>query len=245
MPSPPLSWHVDSRDGSLVITLNGALDAAAGSALYRTLTQCLAREPAAIVVELSGMAVAEPDAAKIFSALVQQAEVWPGTPLLLCAPNPAIATLITDGAGGSLPLFSTVADGLATLSGRDELISELILPVPGAVRRARDIVTEACARWNLPHLTAPATLVASELVANAVEHAQTIATLQVRLRPRLLYLAVFDDAHTEPVSHHDQGPDAPRGRGLRLVELVSTRWGYLRRTDGKVVWASVAALSNA
>ena len=240
MPPQPLRWHVDARHGLAVVTVSGALDVAAGSTLYRMLLECLSREPVAVPVELSGMTVTEPDAAEIFSALMEQAEIWPGTPLLLCAPDPATATLIRNEAGGSVPLYPSVADALATLSGRDELMSELILPVPGAIRRARDIVTEACGRWNLPHLTAPATLAVSELVTNAVEHAHTMATLQVRLRPRHLYLAVFDGADAEPALHQEWSPEATGGRGLHLVQLVSTRWGHLRRPDGKVVWASFA-----
>ena len=154
-------------------------------------------------------------------------------------PDPATARPITHGAGGPVPLFATVADGCATLTNHDELISELILPVAGAARTARDIVTVACGRWALPHLSAAATLVASELVTNAVEHAGTVATQQVRLRPRLLYIAVFDGADTEPVPHHGSDPGATGGRGLHLVEQMSARWGCLRRTDGKVVWAAL------
>jgi hypothetical protein len=227
------------------MTVSGALDAAAGATLYRALMQCLSREPVAIPVGLSGMTVTEPDAARIFGAAIQQSEIWPGTPLLLCGPDPTTATLIRKEAHGPVPLYPSIAEGLATLDGRDELISELILPTVGTVRRARDIVTDACGRWNLPHLTAPATLVVSELVTNAVEHAHTIATLQVRLRPRHLYIAVFDGSDAEPVPHQDWGPESAGGRGLHLVEIVSTRWGFLRRTDGKVVWASFATEPNA
>ena len=240
MPPQPLSWHVDSRDGLVVVTVSGALDAAAGSALYRTLVQCLADEPAAILVELSDMTVAEPDATRIFPMILQQADNWPGTPLLLCASKPTTATLIMNTSGESMPLFDTVADAQAALTGPDSLISEIILPVRGAARRARDIVTEACARWDLPHLTAPAALVASELVTNAVVHTHTVMTLQVRRRPRYLYLAVFDGADAEPVPHRGDNADTPGGRGLQMVELLSSRWGYRRHHDGKVVWASFA-----
>lgn len=240
MPPPPMSWHVDSRHGLVVVTVSGALDAAAGSALSRMVMHFLAREPVAVLVELSGMTVTEPGAARIFPELLVQAEVWPGTPVQLCAPGPATAALLTHGPAGSVPLFPSVADGLAALSGRDELISEHIGAAAGAARRARDVVTEACLRWNLPHLTAPATLAASELVTNAVEHAHTGATLQVRLRPRHLYVAAFDGAQTEPVPGDGHDPGAAGGRGLYLIDLVSTRWGHLRRSDGKVVWASFA-----
>jgi anti-sigma regulatory factor (Ser/Thr protein kinase) len=234
------SWHVDWRDGRVVVTVKGALDVEGGSALYRTLVQYLAREPVAILVELSGMTVTEPDAAQAFAMVSRQADIWPGTPVLLCAPTPATATLITNASGDSLPLFRTIGDGLSALTGHDEHISELLHPVPGAARRARDIVTEACLRWDVPHLTPRAVLVASELVSNVVVHAHTVMTLQARLRPRFLYLAVYDGSHAEPVRRDGDNANTLDGRGLQLVERASARWGYLRRTDGKVVWASLA-----
>jgi len=240
VPRQLLSWHVDSRDGVVVITVSGAFDAKTGPALFRAVMQCLAREPAAILADLSGMTVTEPAAARIFSTIVQQADVWPGTPLVLCVPAATTATLIKGVAGEAVPVFDTVPDGLAALIDRDELITELLRPVPGTPRRARDIVTEACLRWKLPHLVTPAVLVTSELITNAVEHAHTDMALQVRLRPRYLYVAVYDGGHAEPVRRDGSDMEAPGGRGLQLVQSVSARWGYLRRTDGKVVWASVA-----
>ncbi len=57
--------------------------------------------------------------------------------------------------------------------------------------------------------------------------------------PRLFYLAVFDGAHSEPVPRPAYSPEATGGRGLHLVDIVTTRWGFLRRTDGKVVWAAL------
>jgi anti-sigma regulatory factor (Ser/Thr protein kinase) len=87
--------------------------------------------------------------------------------------------------------------------------------------------------------------VASELVTNAVVHARTVMTLQIRLRPRYLYLAVFDEAHTEPVLRRSgDHTDVPGGRGLQIVDVAAARWGHLRRPDGKVVWACFPTASD-
>ena len=48
------------------------------------------------------------------------------------------------------------------------------------------MATEACLRWDLPHLIAPASLIASELVSNVVDHAHTMMTLRLSLRQRFL-----------------------------------------------------------
>jgi hypothetical protein len=65
-----------------------------------------------------------------------------------------------------MPVYACVADALSVLTRHDDVVHELILPVPGAARRARDIVTEACARWDFPRLTAHAALIVTELVTS-------------------------------------------------------------------------------
>ena len=78
-------------------------------------------------------------------------------------------------------------------------------------------------------------------MSNAVTHARTVMTLQIRLRPQYLYIAVFDGAPARPVrSRGRPSTDTPGGRGLHLVELVSARWGSEPQDDGKVVWAAFA-----
>ena len=246
MPSQPLTWHVDVRDGLVIVTVGGTVDADSSPALYRALTHSLTGEPDAVLVELSGATVADDEAAKTLALIARQAVSWPGTPVLLCVPDPSAARRIRERSGESLPLFDTVAGAVSTLTARHDVVSELLLPVPGTARRARDLVTEACLRWDLPHLVAHSTLAASELVSNAVMHARTVMTLQVRLRPQYLYIAVFDGAPDRPVrSRGRPSTDTPGGRGLHLVELVSARWGSEPQDDGKVVWAAFAVSPSA
>ncbi|WP_433796561.1 ATP-binding protein [Actinoplanes sp. CA-252034] len=116
---------------------------------------------------------------------------------------------------------------------------ESLPPLPGAPRHARDLVTEACVRWDLGHLTGPATLITSELVSNVLDHAHTTMTLHIALRPACLYLAVEDGSASPPapVRHPSTGP---AGRGLHLVEAVSTTWGYSLGAGGKTVWATLS-----
>lgn len=58
-----------------------------------------------------------------------------------------------------------------------------------------------------------------------------------------LVLILVGDASTRPPVHVEAGPDADSGRGLRLVEAMSDRWGwYPANAAGmaKVVWAEWA-----
>ena len=83
-------------------------------------------------------------------------------------------------------------------------VGELLVPVTGAARRARDVITEACIRWELPILIAPASVVVTELVTNALVHAQTMADLTVVRGRRYLLIRVCDGSATMPAIHRSR-----------------------------------------
>lgn len=234
MPPPSLSWQLDASEGVVVMTLRGGLDVAGSSLLYRAVVQCLEQEPAALIMDLAGMAVADEAAATVFPMILHRARRWPGSPVLLCAPGPERAALPWPAPGEPPTLFDTVGAARAALTAcpLPVPVSEQLLPAAGAADRARDLSTEACLRWDLPHLTGRAALVANELVVNAAEHARTLMTLQVKLGRRYLYVAVFDGVRAEPTAR--QG-----GHGLRLVESLAAQWGCTPTADGKVIWAGL------
>jgi anti-sigma regulatory factor (Ser/Thr protein kinase) len=108
-------------------------------------------------------------------------------------------------------------------------------------RRARQAVRQILAAWGLDHLADDAGLLASELIANAVEHGGG--------RPVDLYLRryatpagqagisceITDTSHTLPRT----GPADPgreRGRGLAIVTALATRSGVTAGPDGKTAW---------
>jgi anti-anti-sigma regulatory factor/anti-sigma regulatory factor (Ser/Thr protein kinase) len=241
---PLLTWTVEEQGGRIVVTLRGELALVDTALLRARLMKCLAEQPDAVLVDLSSMTVSDHTALAVFTVVVRQAELWPGTPVLLCAPIPDTARQLARGRFGRLPVYESLAEaaqavdtGLATtLSIADEL-----LPIAGATRHARDMATEACTRWNLPHLIGPASLVASELVSNAIAHAGTMMTFRITRRPRYVHLAVHDGSPEEPKLTPPADATVPGGRGLLLVASVAVRWGSLPSKDGKVVWATLAA----
>jgi hypothetical protein len=119
-----------------------------------------------------------------------------------------------------------------------QVISETLLPIAGAPRHSRNIATEACARWNVPELTADASLVCSELISNVIDHARTMMTLRLSLGSKFFFIAVRDGSAAEPRIQPVQ-PGALSGRGLRIVGVTAHSWGWLPADDGKVVWASL------
>jgi anti-anti-sigma regulatory factor/anti-sigma regulatory factor (Ser/Thr protein kinase) len=240
----PLSWTVDTRDGRAVVAVRGQLDLAGTVPLRTALLKCLAMQPEALILDLAEMSIADNTSLAVFTAVVRQAEMWPGTPVLFCAPTPRTAALLARGRFGRLRVHGTVAAALRGLeTGRvtTSSFADQLLPVSGAARHARDIVTEACSRWGLPHLTGPGSLIASELVTNATVHAGTMMTFRITLRQRYVHIAVHDGSPQEPVLMPPADPWVPGGRGLLLVASMAVRWGCMPSRDGKVVWAVLAA----
>jgi anti-anti-sigma regulatory factor len=234
--SEPLTWSVDDTTSRTVVTVTGGLGLGDAARLRTALLKCLAEQPEALLVDLSALVPTAPSALAVFTALVRQASTWPAVPVLLCAASPSVAVLLEGGGYGRLPLHESVAAAHASLDQGltvPRMLADDLLPVSGAPRHARDMATEACLLWSLPGLAGPASLIASELVTNVVDHVGTMMTLQLSQRGRYLHIAVRDGS---PVA-----PDAKPGpSGLSLVGSVATHWGWLPARDGKVVWATLA-----
>ncbi len=87
-----------------------------------------------------------------------------------------------------------------------------------------------------------AVLVASELVGNAVRHtdATESATLDVSwdVDASGVRVSVGDPSYEQP-QVRNTGADEPSGRGMKIVDAMSDKWGVERGDRGKTVWAHV------
>ncbi|WPB91999.1 ATP-binding protein [Streptomyces malaysiensis] len=105
---------------------------------------------------------------------------------------------------------------------------------------ARRLVRTALAVWGMEHRADAATLIVSELVANAVDHTEcrVIRVTVTRPAPGLIRIAVVDKCRTLPVPR-TAVTDDERGRGLAVVEECAWRWGIDRLPWGKRVWGEL------
>jgi anti-sigma regulatory factor (Ser/Thr protein kinase) len=93
-----------------------------------------------------------------------------------------------------------------------------------------------------------AVLVVSELLSNAIRHARPLpgANVQVAwaLERDAIEVAVSDGgAPTTPARTH-ASVSSLGGRGLDIVEYVSSRWGVRSDDYGQTVWAVLSAPAN-
>ncbi len=113
-------------------------------------------------------------------------------------------------------------------------------PLGEAVGAARRYVRGELARLGRPELEDSAVLAVSELVTNATIHARTPLTVVVTVEDRGTVRVTVRDFSPAPPSVRRYGVEATTGRGLRLVESVSSAWGVDEvprdQGGGKAVW---------
>jgi anti-sigma regulatory factor (Ser/Thr protein kinase) len=115
--------------------------------------------------------------------------------------------------------------------------------LPSAVPYARLQSRQLLRQWGLSAaLGETAELLVSEIVTNAVQITQTDArSAPVRLwllSDQVRLLMLIGDSSPLPPVRMSTNDDAEKGRGLLLVEALSTRWGHFPHCGGgKVVWA--------
>lgn len=114
-------------------------------------------------------------------------------------------------------------------------------PARGVGRSIRAELRQVLPTWGLGEQVVEDVLtVAEEFVANVLDHAGSEFRIAVVLSNAVLRLEVSDRAAGLPrIQSFDR--DAPRGRGLQLVDAVAIRWGVDQHEVGKTVWADVAA----
>ncbi len=103
--------------------------------------------------------------------------------------------------------------------------------------QTRRFVRSTLHRWgHTGEAVEDAAVVSSELATNAVVHARSRFSVEVRARDGGLRVDVSDGAPA-PTG----GWSVQRGHGLSIVGALSDRWGVSAAPDGKTVWAELAA----
>lgn len=222
-----------------LVRLVGTLEPTAAEPVRAALLTFLADQPTAVVVDLSALSAPDPAALALFAAAAREAARWAISELVICAPPPPML-------GGrwydpELTLAGSLAETgrrLAELSPTAAHSAHLALaPVPGSARRARELVTDRCRRWDVDELGEPARIAATEMINNVVAHAGTAMELRLRFHDNVLHLAVRDHSPTPPTYAGPASATSPGGRGLQLIDTVTRQWGASALADGKVVWA--------
>jgi anti-sigma regulatory factor (Ser/Thr protein kinase) len=110
-------------------------------------------------------------------------------------------------------------------------------PEPIHVAAARRFVDGHLRDHGLGSAADVVLLVVSELATNAVLHTRGPFSVSLGMREQVLTLSVRDGSLVAPGKQTVHGLMDPRGRGLLIVDRLSTAWGVSPESDGKSVWA--------
>jgi MEDS: MEthanogen/methylotroph, DcmR Sensory domain/Histidine kinase-like ATPase domain len=103
---------------------------------------------------------------------------------------------------------------------------------------ARHFAADVLGRWGHPStLLEDAKLVVTELATNAVRHARSAFSVEIHPYGACVRVSVRDASRVRPIPRDN--PQAPSGRGLRLIDAIAARWGAEIADDGKTVWAEL------
>jgi anti-sigma regulatory factor (Ser/Thr protein kinase) len=125
------------------------------------------------------------------------------------------------------------------------LASRYLPSIEGGRRFDPDAASVPAARRYVAHLLEEADfggdaglvlLLASELITNAVRHAETSFWVSASVDGTQATVVVVDDDPELPTVHRP-GPDATGGRGLLIVDQMASAWGHHPEPHhGKAVW---------
>jgi Histidine kinase-like ATPase domain len=226
-PAPARSVSGDLTDGAWLA--QGLLGGLAGGA------QVLVCDPST-----TGASAAE--TAEALRAVRGYLVEWPAVGVVVVGPlGPDVRAALP-------PLPDTVVfsdsaeEGVSQLLGRLPPLRRVDLHLEARLtspREARAFTARSLLGWRLMPLVAPAALVASELVTNAVVHAATTVDVSLSRADGRVQLAVHDRGGGRPVARYEDPRDhLLGGRGLLLVRESARSWGVLlARPAGKTVWA--------
>jgi anti-sigma regulatory factor (Ser/Thr protein kinase) len=112
-------------------------------------------------------------------------------------------------------------------------------PSPSAAGEARAEVRRQLECWGLTEQSDTAELLVSELVTNALVHAESRLRLTLTAAHGVLRCEVTDaDRHRPRVRRVTETSES--GRGMFLVDELARRWGCHPDGPGKTVWFELA-----
>lgn len=232
------------EDGQIaVVRPRGTLTAHTAPVLRRTLVKGLLGL-GRVVVDLDVFRLGRASCVRVFPAVLDHCGGWPRARLSLCQPDEDMAKALSAHRVSALvPVHHDLLDSVAAFEHRPPKVR--VRTRLGCDHRApgiaRQLVRDCCPTWQVGRARQGILeLLASELVSNAVSHARTASTFTLERGAHVLRVAVRDNAPADELQALEH-PDHRRrlGRGLAVVQGLSTNWGLTAHSVGKTVWAEV------
>lgn len=227
----PVLLRQEVSDGVELLSAQGPVNSREAGRLVSTVSQILALEPRGVVIDLTDVTSVSEGAHKELDALSALPSGWPRAVLVVCPPSvlPQLAGVLT------------AVDCAAALDLVDRRLSRprtrMVVPHDlSGPAQARAAVAESSSRLGIDDLHDDVALVVSEMVTNAIRHASPPVCLEIESSDDGVVVAVRDGSPHRPAPR-DADDDAEGGRGMMLVDLLTTAHGVRPQPPGKAVWA--------
>jgi hypothetical protein len=246
----PSGLHVDQVDDQdvRVVNLGGWLDLPGAAVVLKAVRGCGDIGPKVVVFDLAGLVEpVEPHLMVVFPAAQRCIGCWPEREVRLAgASAPVLRDLHRLHLDRFVTLDATLPSALHQVRTRRHAVrrTHSMTAVPSSAAQARYCIDDLMAAAP-DDVREAAELVASELASNALRHVCEPFTFSLALTDDELLVAVTDADRQTPTVRPFTA-DAEGGRGLHLVESLSTSWGVrLIYRGGKTVWSRIATVPGA
>jgi anti-anti-sigma regulatory factor len=226
-----------------VVHARGVLSSRTAQALRSAVHECLADRPNAVVVDLSAVNADGDGTLDLLSALARAAVASAGPSIVLSVPSPRLHDRLSEMAiTRHLSVHPNLTDALAHAHQTAPVrrLSRRLAAGLDTSEAARSLVARACLQWAMLGIADRASTIVTELVANAVLHADTDLVVSVADLRQYLHIAVQDGSRRAPRLGGRPDAGGNSGSGLLVVEALAAAWGFLPDRSGKTVWATVS-----
>ncbi|MET7527770.1 ATP-binding SpoIIE family protein phosphatase [Streptomyces sp900116325] len=159
----------------------------------------------------------------------------------LAQPEPSLDATCRSALDALLPAPEAAVLAVRTHALDTHTVAAWDLPAdPAAVSHARTHITEKLAAWGLTDAAPTTELIVSELVTNAIRHAEPPIQLRLIHHAGSLVCEVADGSSTSPHLRRACTFDE-NGRGLFIIAQLAERWGTRHNHHGKTIWAEHTA----
>lgn len=238
-----LDVTAEAVDASTLLTVVGELDTGTYRNLRDQIVKAALEEPAAVLIEVSGLVVAAESAWVVFTSARWHVTRWPEVPLVLvCLHAAGRSAIRRNGVARFNPVYRTVDDAAAAVAASGPLPprrrARAELPADrSSLSSARAMVVDWLTAWSLEALIPVAKIIVTALVENVLQHTQSAPNLRLEVRDDTLTVAVADESRVPAAVREDFDGDRPSG--LKIVSAVSRMWGVAPAPTGKTVWAVI------
>lgn len=223
--------------GVEILSVRGPVTESDAPPLLTAIADAAGLSPRGVLLDLSEATTMSTVALDAIREARDLAPGWPRPAFVVCCSSAEVTSALA----AWVPVHPGREDGLAHVDDRRSAERHSI-DLENSVRspaRARAATAHMVAALHLEPIGDELALVVSELVTNAVRHAEPPVRLELQADDDRVTVAVADGSPGRPVAR-EAAQDAEGGRGLPMINLIAAETGVRPSPPGKTVWAALA-----